>query len=58
MDKMSDGEMIVMLHDLARATDEEMLRNIADRFSELVKESKRHDLDGLYNRERRTKFYH
>lgn len=57
MDKMTDGEMVIMLHDLARATDEETLRHIADRFSELIKEAK-NDVDGLSNYERRTKFYH
>jgi len=57
MDKMTDGEMIIMLHNLARAADEVMLRHIADRFSELVKEAK-NDVDGLSNYERRSKFYH
>lgn len=32
MNKMTDGEMIVMLHDLARSTKEDMLRDIADSF--------------------------
>lgn len=54
MDRMTDGEMIVMLHDLARATKEDMLRDIADRFSELVKEAKHKEFEKLHN----PRFYH
>ena len=35
--KMTDGEMIIKLHDLARATDNQQLRQIADRLAELTK---------------------
>ena len=34
---MQDNEMIIKLHDLARSLDRKELREIADRFSELVK---------------------
>lgn len=38
---MSDGEMIIHLHDLARMTNSQELREIADRLNDLVELSKK-----------------
>ena len=37
---MHDNDMIIKLHDLARSLDSKELREIADRFAELVKKVK------------------
>lgn len=34
---MTDGEMEIFLHDLARRYDNDFIRQIADRFAELAK---------------------
>ena len=40
MEKMSDGEIVILLHKIAREIDDPLMREIADRFSELAKEHK------------------
>jgi hypothetical protein len=37
----SDDEMIIFLHDWARSLDNDYIRRVADRFSELASNSKR-----------------
>jgi len=37
---MTDGEMVIKLHDIARATGNKELRLIADRLAELTKDRK------------------
>ena len=37
---MTDGEMVIKLHDLARAANSKELRLIADRLAELAKDKK------------------
>jgi HD superfamily phosphohydrolase YqeK len=37
---MTDNDMIIKLHDLARNLDNKELREIADRFAELTKKEK------------------
>lgn len=35
--KLTDDEMLIYIHDIARDSKDQMLRKIADRFSELMK---------------------
>ena len=58
MEKMSDGEIVILLHKMARETDNHLMREIADRFSELAKEHKQNVLDGLHGTVSRRQLYH
>jgi len=40
---VSDEELIIHLHDMARKYDSSLLRTTADRMCELIKENKRHE---------------
>jgi len=40
---MTDNDMIIKLHDLARNLDSKELREIADRFSDLAKQVERNE---------------
>lgn len=58
MEKMSDGEIVILLHKIAREIDDPLMREIADRFSELAKEHKQNVLDGLFDTVGGRQLYH
>jgi hypothetical protein len=59
MDKnLTDGEIVILLHKMARETDNHLMREIADRFSELAKEHKQNVLDGLFDTVGGRQLYH
>lgn len=42
---MTDGELVIELHNIARKHNSEFLRAVADRLSELVKKEKQNGYD-------------